>query len=271
MNSFLRYRKVRRALQLLGLYQVSGPEFLVIGAPKAGSTTLFSLLRSHPQIVESFGVTRQGKVMKKELRFFNKAKPLSAKMKKEYQLSFLPDWSSRNLLRFEGTPDYLESPSCPERINAYSPKMKLIVVLREPCMRAFSHWKMYHYRDENSELFDSSSFRSAVENRESSYVRKGLYAQQLERYLQYFPSSQLLVLDFEELIQNQQDSMDRITNFLSIRKHLFTYTKHNVRKTKGLDDDINDVLSELRAYYAPHNRKLQKVLADMNIKMSWLG
>lgn len=139
MRELLRSRKVRKALQLLGLYNVSGLEFMIIGAPKAGSTTLFSLLRSHPQIVESFGVKRHGKVRKKELRFFNKSRPLSKVMTKEYQLCFLPDWSSKNLLRYEGTPDYLECISCPKRIYEYSAKMKLIVLLREPSMRAFSH------------------------------------------------------------------------------------------------------------------------------------
>lgn len=270
MKKLLRFRKIRTALQLIGMYKVSGPEFMIIGAPKAGSTTLFWLLQSHHQIVESFGVKRRGKVMKKELRFFNKSRPLSKAMTKEYQLCFLPDWSTKNLLRYEGTPDYLECISCPKRIFEYSATMKLIVILREPSIRAFSHWKMYHYRDRDVPVYDPSSFKEAVSNRESSYVRKGQYADQIERYLQYFPSSQLLILDFNELSRDQQKSMDRITDFLNISRLEINYMHHNVRSTRELDPNVDDAISELKEYYLPHNKRLKAILSDLGVKMSWL-
>lgn len=129
---------------------------------------------------------------------------------------------------------------------------------------------MYHYRDRAAPVFDPSSFKEAIADRDSSYVRKGRYAEQLERYLEYFPSSQILILDFNEFAQNQQKSLDRVTDFLNIKRLKFEYEKRNVRSSRERAEDIHDAFVALNDYYAPHNRRLKAVLSELGVRMSWL-
>ena len=112
-------------------------DFLVCGAQKAGTTALDAILRQHPGVL----MPRR----RKELHFFdNPGCVLSQRHVARYHSEW--DWAGGARARGEVTPSYMFMPGCVERIKAYSPTVRLIVVLRDPTLRAYSHWQMERNR-----------------------------------------------------------------------------------------------------------------------------
>jgi len=171
--------------------------FLIAGAQKGGTSALFDYLAEEPGLALS---------REKEVHFFDDeghdwARPDYG----AYHAQFLP---ADGRLRGEATPIYLYWPNSLERIAAYDPDMKLIVLLREPVERAWSHWKMEYARGAESQpfawcvregrqrLFDADPWGF---HREYAYVERGFYGEQIERLLGLFPRDQLLVLRSKDL------------------------------------------------------------------------
>lgn len=139
-----------------------------------------------------------------------------------YHAFFSPS-PSQHLLG-EATPIYMYWYDAARRIWQYNPAMKIIVVLRNPIERAFSHWNMERDRNADSLPFlkaiQSESERCRValpsQHRVFSYVDRGFYVEQLRRLWTYFPRSQVLVLRHEELKARPDASLDNICRFLKL-------------------------------------------------------
>ena len=124
----------------------------------------------------------------------------------------------------EATPIYLYWRSAPERIHAYHPGLKHIILLRNPISRAHSHWNMERSRGaEQLSFYDalvSEQERCAealpLQHRVYSYTDRGFYLQQLERLWALFPPAQVLVLKHEQLLQHPQHTLRKITDFLGV-------------------------------------------------------
>lgn len=157
----LNLRMVRRVLQLLKLYPVREPHFFVIGTQKGGTTALFYSLKSHPDIIAP--------IRRKEVHFFDTIEELTVSNSRAYQREFYPDWYRNNRMAFDATPKYLYDARCPELIHTYAPDAKLILLLREPVSRAFSHWTMARYKHER----ESRSFAEIALDLESDYIQRG--------------------------------------------------------------------------------------------------
>ena len=194
---------------------MSGPQridFVVVGAQKAGTTALFEHLADLPTV---------GLSDEKEVHFFDdESQDWNAPDYGAYHAHF--DWS-RALVRGEATPIYLYWPNALERIKAYNPAIRLIVMLRDPIERAWSQWRMEHGRgvETNSfawcirqgrqRLFDAAPWGH---HREFSYVERGFYGAQLERLFGLFPRDQILILQAPELQSDPQATLARIGGFL---------------------------------------------------------
>lgn len=171
--------------------------FLIAGVQKGGTTALFDYL------AEGGGVALS---RVKEVHFFDD----------ESQDWSRPDYGAYHG-RFdppqgrpcgEATPIYLYWPGCLERIFAYNPQMRLILALRDPVQRAWSHWRMEYargaetrpfawcIREGRRRLFEADPWGH---HREFSYVERGYYGEQLERLLSIFPREQVLILRSEDL------------------------------------------------------------------------
>ncbi|MGZ8918140.1 MAG: sulfotransferase family protein [Methylobacter sp.] len=109
----------------------SFPNFMIIGAQKAGTTALYEYLSRHPQIQPT-------KV--KELHYFN----CEARYKNgiEFYRSFF-QLDTESKLLFDASPGYLNNANAPKRIYAHNPNVKIIILLRDPVERAYSAWNMY--------------------------------------------------------------------------------------------------------------------------------
>ena len=250
------------------------PHFLIIGAQKAGTTALFSILSQHPQIIAP-------KI--KEMHFFDAPSSEYGDFSSYRKLFPLPHDLEPNKLTFESSPSYLYHPKSPQRIYECSEKIKIIIILRDPVERAFSAWNMYHrFQHEKDHphyaLADFRSFDDAVmqeikvldetnwENNPIAYVKRGIYVEQIKRYYNYFSGDDVLILDYLELLNNPQLALKKVCYFLQIEdKFDFDIIRSNVSRYKRAISPKAQIL--LSTLYAPYNEELFEFLGrDFNWK-----
>jgi hypothetical protein len=190
--------------------------FLVAGVQKGGTSTLHAYLERHRQI---------GLGGSKELHFFDdETQDWGAPDYRRYHRLFpvYPDAT----INGECTPVYFFWPPALERIHAYSPDLRFIVVFRNPIDRAFSQWSMAYARREDTMLFAEAirdgrqrvadAGETGHSQRVHSYVERGFYGAQMRRFLSLYPREQILPLTSEELFKDHRSALDKVTEFLGV-------------------------------------------------------
>lgn len=191
----------------------------IVGAQKAGTSSLFDLLRKHPEVCA--GPRKEWHLFDDELRSWQDP---------DYSDYWAPGRTDRQRTAIDGTPSYLFWPHAMERMRAYRPDMRLIASLRDPIERAFSHWAMYFGRLASypsfSQLAQGPPRRALLDRipegwnhlrmRRWSMIPRGLYGAQVERGLALFPREQWLFLDFHQLVSDHGAVLDRTTAFLGL-------------------------------------------------------
>lgn len=203
------------------------PNFLIIGAQKAGTTSLYYYLNQHPQIYMSYV---------KEPRFFapefytapNKVRPPKRKSPLTWEeYCYLFKDVSNEIAIGEASTDYLHLSKAPERIKKTIPEVKLIVILRNPVERAFSAY-CYQVRDG----YENLSFAEAIKEEEKGtrdYKKLGFYYSQLKRYYDIFDRSQIKIYLNEDLNSNPDLVLQDIFRFLGVNCEFQPeYTKKNI-------------------------------------------
>jgi hypothetical protein len=189
-------------------------DFILAGAQKSGTTALHYFLQKHPNITMGD---------QQEMHFFDDEEIFSRPV--DYELlhkHFKP--VAEATVAGECTPSYLYWQPAPERIWKYNPKIKLLVLLRNPIDRAFAHWNMQRFKGREPldffEAIKEEKTRIAgappVEVRRFAYIDRGFYAQQLERFFQFFPQEQVKVVKFEKFREEQRETVDSIFSFLGL-------------------------------------------------------
>ena len=178
------------------------PNFLVIGAQRAGTTLLHQLLATHPEVYVPFE--------RKELHYFDRYFERGG----HWYAGYFPGAQDnrRYLAVGEVTPDYLAHPKAPERIHATLPDCRLIAILRDPVARAFS-W--YQYSRRNGDEW--RPFERFVEE-DPTAVEYGLYHKHLSRYRQLAPRHPLQVLIYEDLIADPVRTAQALASFLELSR-----------------------------------------------------
>ena len=219
------------------------PTFLLIGSQKSGTTALYEYLSLHPNIAAP---------KQKEINFFV-CSLLYARGLDFYHSCFpLDDPASSCRITFDASVNYLVSAEAAERIHAYDAKMKLIVLLRDPVLRAFSAWQMYRrfFQDNRDWYFqwmercdapiDRDSYirrpasfgacfeedvlaeleaRSQGKSIEAPFLRHGFYEEQLRAYQEIFPAGQMLIEDSQRFRDDTRAVLGEIEEFLGIVRH----------------------------------------------------
>lgn len=190
-------------------------DFAICGTQKGGTTALDSYLREHPEVCMA---------SRKEVHYFDTDKnfAVSSQDYSTYHSWFTP--LARHRVIGEATPIYMYWNKAPGRMHAYNPAMKIVVMLRCPIQRAFSHWNMERVRGNETLSFWKALMReksrlqlvSPDQHRVYSYVDRGFYTKQLQRIAQYFERGQLLVLKGEELSQAPKGALHKVSEFLGI-------------------------------------------------------
>jgi hypothetical protein len=205
---------------------VALPDFLVIGAPKAGTTALHVALADHPELFMS---------PVKEPKFFLTDGPPPRRgggpgdvqtyrehiwRRDAYEALF--DAAPPGTLRGESTPFYLYDRQAQQRIRALIPGARLIAVLRDPVERAHSNWA--HLWSAGLDPIGDFPAACAAEDRRVAagwapfwhYTRLGRYGEQLDHLLGLFPREQVLILRYRDLVDSPGPALDAICAFLGV-------------------------------------------------------
>lgn len=208
----------------------------------------------HPQIL---GTNR------KEIHFFDKKYVKGIEWYKQ-QFPSKPV-GSRLLLIGEATPSYIFDPKVPNRINNHLPNVKLIILLRNPVDRAYSQYHM-QLRSKKHELFpnglnkDALTFEDVLDKNIGDYLSRGIYAEQLERWVKLFPRRQLLILQSERFFTNPEETLKKVFDFLGLPRHEL---EHYEQYRKGEYDEMNPKTREkLLAFFKSHNQRVYQLLEE---------
>jgi len=190
--------------------------FIVAGTQKGGTSALNKYLKEHGKI--SMAQIKEVHYFDTESNFVGEADY------SQYESSF--ELFSNQKILGEATPVYMYWYAAPRRIWEYNPQMKIILILRNPIERAYSHWNMNRTRDS-----DSSSFMEAIRNEEArckealpiqhraySYIDRGLYSEQIRRLWHFFPKDQVLIIKSQDLRDSPSPTLASIARFLEIPK-----------------------------------------------------
>jgi hypothetical protein len=185
---------------------VTLPNFLVVGTMRGGTTTLGTVLNEHPEVF----------VHPKELHFFDHESNYSYGMGR-YAEYFAGAIGSAAV--GEKTPSYCFCPVVAERIKRHLPQARLIWLLRDPVERTYSHY--WHgiaagkeFRSFEGALSAEKRLKPEVSARR--YVGRGVYVEQVERYLQHFPREQMLFVLHEDLKVDPENVLQTICRFLKV-------------------------------------------------------
>ena len=176
------------------------PTFLGIGVPRGGTTWLHALLSSHPDVYMP--------TIRKEIRFFEKYYERGLSW---YETFFCPPEQADTYQAIgEISTQYYDCEECPKRIFTTLPDSKLIIMLRHPINRAYSH---YGFRVQRSNYRGSfEDFLATLPN----VLEKGFYSRYLKQYLRYFDRNQILALLFEDVFVDTFKTKKTIADFLDI-------------------------------------------------------
>jgi len=198
--------------------ELPAPNFFIVGAAKAGTTSLHAYLSSHPQVFMP---------ALKEPHYFS-----------DFEVSpeldnFLPVIRSRSdyhelfrdsggyLAVGEASPSYLCDPAAAERIKSAIPTAKIIISLRNPVDRAYSHYLMDFNRGSEKLPFEKAlefdlARREKGWGKSAQYTELGLYTEQVRSFLERFGRDQVHIVLFEDLVRDTRETMRGIARFLGI-------------------------------------------------------
>jgi hypothetical protein len=257
------------------------PDFLIVGAQKCGTSSLYRNLVRHPSIVPAFV---------KEVHFFDNSRNYFQKGVGWYKAHFpsllykyyITHICKNDFITGEASPFYLFHPHALRRISELLPEVKIIIILRNPVDRAYSH---YHHEVEKGR--ETLSFEDAIRMEEErlrgefdklmadekytslnyscyAYLLRGIYVDQLKRVYSYFEKSQFLILKSEDFLKDSQSTIDKVFQFLGLPGwQMEHFKKANVGSYQKMNSATRN---RLLNYFEPHNHKLYEYLG---INFGW--
>ncbi|HPF09985.1 MAG TPA: sulfotransferase [Flavobacteriaceae bacterium] len=247
-------------------------DFFVIGAARSGTTSLYNYLKQHPMVFLP---------NIKELNFFSE---VTSNDPEEYEpphrgrhyhtkiiqaldtYQGLFEAAESKQLKGDISPSYLWEPETANRIWKHNPNAKIIVTLRNPVKRAYSHYQMnYSVGYERNKTFEKAlkAPSERVWSGGNLYLEWSSYYAPLKAYYQKFNRENILVLVFEEWVAQREQTMNRIFDFLGIQPHSVDITEeHNKKVTyKNIK-----VLNALRTRFI---KKIVSSVVSQKIKDRW--
>ncbi|EAW35922.1 sulfotransferase domain-containing protein [Lyngbya sp. PCC 8106] len=255
------------------------PHFIIIGVQKAGTSSLYNYLSQHPCIypactkeVHYFDLN-----FSRGLTWYRSHFPLQ--LKAHYQTLF----KQQKFLTGEASPYYIFHPLVAERVAQIVPNVKLIVLLRNPVDRAYSH-----YQHEFKLGFETIlSFEEAIAKEEErlaeeadkigenpsynsfnyqhySYLSRGIYLPQIEKWQQFFKPEQILILAMDDLLTYPKILYKKTLDFLELPEWFpQKFKKYNRNQYSSLNPETRQKLVD---YFRPHNQRLYEYLG---VRYDW--
>jgi len=238
------------------------PDFVIIGTQKGGTSSLYNYLSQHPdtQLLHP-----------KEVHYYdmNYNRGLSW-----YKNHFPAKWNKK--LTGEASPYYIYNPYVAKRVHADLPHVKIIILLRDPIARAFSHYKM---NVKNG--IESLSFEEAIDkenerlqedllnmqadelfvgknHRRYSYIKRGFYDEQLAVWLKYFPLEQMTIIKSEDFFEDSEKVVKQVFDFLKLKSNANGINYSN--KNKGIPGEMNETTRiKLKSLFEEQTEKLREL------------
>jgi len=253
------------------------PDFLVIGAKRCGTTSLYRHLPEHQCISRS---------LRDNIGFFNDNYHLGINWYKSLfpTIFYKKKMESKNkqCLFFDVTSGYMEEELTAKNVYEVNPNQKIIVILRNPVDRAYSHYHVSVKEKSEKRSFEVAIFEEMnriknediVQDRNKNlqtfapnnihYLKKGFYALQLKSWFKIFPREQILVLSTEEFQEDQNLIYRKIFDFLNIPNMKI---KNTEKMEKGnytpMKDETRNLLLD---YFRPYNHELFELI---NSEFDW--
>jgi sulfotransferase family protein len=268
-------RAGHRAYRALGTATASlrlQPGFIMIGAQRCGTTSLFRTLLAHPQLVSSRyrkGINYFDLNYYRGMRWYRGHFPVAEIARRRTPGPGGP-------VAFEASGYYLYHPFALDRLARDLPEVKLVVMLRDPVQRAFSAYKHEYARGYEQESFERAleledqrlageidrmrrDIRyESLSHRHHSYRHRGHYAEQLEHVFQLFGREQLHVIDSEAYFDEPAPLYRDLLEFLGLRPfEPAAFPRFNARPGSVMQAPTRKFLEE---YYVPHDERLVKLL-----------
>ena len=242
-----------------------GPDFIVAGASKSGTSSIYFYLSRHPQILLSHT---------KEIDFYWQ----NYKRGIDWYLAHFPTVTDQDdFLTGEATPNYLRFPQVAKRIKNTFPQTKIIILLRNPADRAIS----WHYHKLNTGLTNQSLAPAIAEEMERlktvseseitntgfynpDNILSSLYVYKIKPWIELLGREQFLILKSEDFYSDPLNSMSQVFEFLGLPNcTLESYPKVNAGSYSEVDSELRTVLAD---YFTPYNRQLEEYL---DIEFNW--
>jgi Sulfotransferase domain len=277
-------RRVRHLVSIPRIYRYLSashrrlPSFIIAGAQKAGTTSLWAYLSEHPSIEPP---------MTKEIHFFDVNFNYGIDWyRMHYPLIGAPESNAGSCTPShtgESSPYYTFHPLAAERMAATLPQVKVILLLRNPIDRAYSHYQHTCRRRQESLSFEAAIEAEAgriageqekmasipgyqsLAHRRYSYMARGLYLEQVLRWQRHFSPERLLILESNEFFRGTAAVFARVLQFLELPS--WQPQKFGNRYPGKYQEKMSpDVRRRLVAYFAPHNEQLY---AHLGTRFDW--
>jgi hypothetical protein len=260
------------------------PDFVIIGCQRGGTSSLYRYLGLHPHISPS---------LRKETEYFTAR---YSEGESWYRAHFplvlrhrVAALLGRRRLTFEATPDYLVDPRAPSRCHDLLPDAKIVVLLREPGERALSQFHHNERLGLESESFDraieleesrisadleemvTDPATSATSFRRFSYLARGDYAEQLERWFEAYPRDRFLILESEEFFSDPDRVLGRVLGFVGAKPWSppeFRNYSYLERGVVGHEEVPSGLRGTLDDRFAGSNGRLRELIHE---DLGWLG
>ena len=248
------------------------PNFIIIGAQKCGTTSLFNYLSEHPDIYPSYP---------KEVHFFSTRFNRGIKWYRSHfplaiQKEIVERINNHRFLTGEASPSYFANPHAPRRVSKVVPNVLLIILLRNPVDRAYSHYHMSkkmgleklsftealdqedeRLSSELEKMIADEYYRSSI-LANFSYLRRGIYIEHLLRWSKFFKRDRMFFINSEEFYSNPRKSFQQVEEILGISSwELNEYKRYASGNYAPMDSKTRKRLQE---FFEPYNQKLYDFL-----------
>jgi hypothetical protein len=263
----------------------------VVGAQKAGTSALHDYLIKHPSVT--------GGIIK-ELNYFNHSEKYAQGTQWYHDQFKAPLFYKSKKIYIDSTPQYLSTTDVAQKIYAYNPKAKIVILLREPVSRAYSAWNMYQQfsklsaerkaglidshisnKDKNkfNDLINQTPFPSfddyinkeiidgSLTNHYPQIIKRGIYADQIKPYINVFDLDNVLVFESNYFKTNKVKVTNKVLNNFGMSNLEIDFANLKSINKRKYDKSISKLTEDrLKAFYKPHNERLFNLI---NQKFNW--